>query len=64
MFNWECSSGYGGQNFPEGSNHLFTFLKIILDRGYMAMFSDFSLKALINTWDEGKIGPNAFQKVG
>ncbi len=30
----------------------------------MVMFSDFSLKALINQWDESKLGPNPFKKVG
>ena len=29
----------------------------------MAMFSDFSLKALINQWDEKVLGPNPFKKV-
>jgi hypothetical protein len=28
------------------------------------MFSDFSLKALINEWDSHKLGPNPFKKVG
>jgi hypothetical protein len=30
----------------------------------MAMFSDFSLKALINEWDGRVLGPNPFKKVG
>ena len=30
----------------------------------MAMFSDFSLKALIGDWDDGYLGPNPFLKVG
>lgn len=64
VFNWECSSGYGGQTFPEGSSNLFRFTRIILDRGHMAMFSDFSLKALINEWSERELGPNPFKKVG
>jgi len=29
----------------------------------MAMFSDFSLKALIRQWDEKKLGPNPFRKM-
>ena len=34
---------------------------MIIDRGHMAMFSDFSLKALINNWNEKYgLGPNPF----
>jgi hypothetical protein len=40
------------------------FLKIILDRGHMAMFSDFSLKALIAQWKAEVLGPNPFKQVG
>ena len=47
VFNWECCGSYGGENFPEGRQHVMQFLKMILDRKHMAMFSDFSLKALI-----------------
>lgn len=50
VFNWECSSNYYGNTFTEGPENLFKFLKIILERKHMAMFSDFSLKALINDW--------------
>jgi len=51
--------------FPEGSDQVFSFLKIIIDRGQMAMFSDFSLKALINRWeDEYGLGPNPFIETG
>lgn len=48
VFNWECCSNYGGSNFPEGKDHLFDFVKFVIDKGHMTMFSDFSLKALIN----------------
>lgn len=64
VFNWECSSGYSSDSFTEGKNDLFTFLKLILDRKHMAMFSDFSLKALIKDWDDKSLGPNPFKKVG
>lgn len=50
VFNWECSSGYGSKYFTEGSDILFGFLKTVIDKGHMAMFSDFSLKALVNKW--------------
>lgn len=39
------------------------FLQYILGKGYMAMFSDFSLKALIAEWDSNILGPNPFVKV-
>lgn len=40
---------------------MFHFLKIATDRGHMCMFSDFSLKALINNWNENcALGPNPF----
>ena len=37
---------------------------MILDRGHMAMFSDFSLKALVKNWDAHQLGPNPFVRVG
>lgn len=44
---------------------MFKFLKRIIDKGHMAMFSDFSLKALIREWDtKYKLGPNPFKKIG
>lgn len=50
VFNWECCGGYSSKHFGEGPDNLFKFLKIIIGKGHMAMFSDFSLKALINNW--------------
>ena len=40
------------------------FLKIILSKGHMAMFSDFSLKALIKNWNEAILGKNPFKRTG
>jgi hypothetical protein len=61
VLNWECSSGYSGKSFTEGTDLLFNFLKKVVDRGHMAMFSDFSLKALVNQWkDKYELGPNPF----
>ena len=62
VFNWECSSGYASSSVPD--EIMFGFLKLIIDRGYMAMFSDFSLKMLISTWSEDHLGPNPFKKLG
>lgn len=39
------------------------FAKLMIDRGHMTMFSDFSLKALIAQWDKDTLGPNPFVKV-
>lgn len=63
VFNWECSSGYSGQAFGEGSGNVLKFAKMMIDRGHMTMFSDFSLKALIARWDKNIMGPNPFVKV-
>ncbi len=62
VFNWECCGSYSGQSFIEGKDKVFKFLKIVLDKGHMVMFSDFSLKALINDWDSNLLGPNPFIK--
>jgi len=61
VFNWECSSGYGSKSFPEQEKNVAIFLKLIIDKGFMAMFSDFSLKALVANWkDKWGLGPNPF----
>ncbi len=62
VFNWECCGMYASECFAEGKDHVFKFLKIILDKGHMAMFSDFSLKALIKDWKSDVLGPNPFVK--
>lgn len=44
---------------------VFKFLRKMLDRGHMCMFSDFSLKALVAQWkDKYELGPNPFVKTG
>lgn len=64
VFNWECCGAYGCEHFNEGKDKVAKFLKIILDKGHMAMFSDFSLKALVKDWDQTLLGPNPFEKTG
>jgi hypothetical protein len=64
VFNWECSEGYSGGDVVEGKENLFRFLKVILDRGHMAMFSDWSLRSLIKKWDSAMLGPNPFVTLG
>lgn len=39
-------------------------MDIIIKRGFFAMFSDFSLKALIKEWDSNVLGVNPFVQVG
>ncbi len=36
----------------------------MIDKKFLCMFSDFSLKALIGQWDQSILGPNPFKKVG
>jgi hypothetical protein len=63
VFNWECSSGYTSHNFPEGADNVMRLVYHIIHNKHMAMFSDFSLKALISQWNEEKLGPNPFRKM-
>lgn len=60
VFNWECCSEYINSYFDEGVADVMEFTKLIIDKGFMAMYSDFSLKALINCWDEKILGPLPF----
>lgn len=63
VFNWECSSGYTSQTFPEGADKVMKLVDYVIKGKHMAMFSDFSLKALIANWSEALLGPNPFQKM-
>lgn len=64
VFNWECCGHYSGEQFNEGPKELFQFVKKMIDKKFLCMFSDFSLKSLINQWNESILGPNPFKKVG
>lgn len=35
----------------------------MIDKKFLCMFSDFSLKALINNWNSKLLGPNPFKKI-
>eukprot|EP00811_Abedinium_folium_P000177 NODE_10161_length_1372_cov_8.123695.p1 GENE.NODE_10161_length_1372_cov_8.123695~~NODE_10161_length_1372_cov_8.123695.p1 ORF type:complete len:355 (-),score=81.72 NODE_10161_length_1372_cov_8.123695:213-1277(-) len=63
VFNWECCGGCQNEDFGEMA-HTLPLLRTLLRRGIMAMFSDFSLKALIEKWDKRALGPNPFLKIG
>merc|ERR1719195_2251256 len=49
VFNYECCSCYSEKGFKQAGT--VEFIKAILDKGFMVMCSDFSLKALIKEWD-------------
>jgi len=61
VFNWECCSGCMHEHF-HSSTIVMDLVKQLLDRGFMVMFSDFSLKALIKDWREDLLGPKPFVK--
>jgi hypothetical protein len=64
VINWECCGGFRDASFAVNSKDTFTFIKFCLDQGFMTIFSDFSLKALIGLWDTTILGPNPFKKAG
>eukprot|EP00927_Polykrikos_kofoidii_P062165 TRINITY_DN56987_c0_g1_i1.p1 TRINITY_DN56987_c0_g1~~TRINITY_DN56987_c0_g1_i1.p1 ORF type:complete len:551 (-),score=78.29 TRINITY_DN56987_c0_g1_i1:59-1711(-) len=69
LFNWECCSGCSGHHpnvgtFGRATAVTMQLTRLLLDRGHMVMFSDFSLKALIQEWDEALLGPNPFEQLG
>jgi hypothetical protein len=64
VFNWECSSGFSHQQFDNNGKYVYGLLELVIKRGYIAMFSDFSLKALIWSWNADILGVNPFIKIG
>eukprot|EP00435_Cladocopium_sp_Y103_P074876 s6_g51.t3 len=69
VFNWECCSCCSERGFqtfgaPSCGEATLKLAKVALDRGYMVMFSDFSLKALIASWNSDYFGPKPFQQTG
>ena len=63
VFNFECCGGCADSGFPD-SRAAMTLTKALIERGFMCMFSDFSLKALIGTWSQFFDCPNPLVKVG
>ena len=61
VFNWECCSGCSHEHFDD-SSIVMSLVKRLIQGGHMVMFSDFSLKALIQDWKEDLLGPNPFVK--
>ena len=63
MFNYECCSGCGDFNFllSQETNEL---IDLVMKKKMIFMFSDFSVKSLLETWDENLFGKNPFRKIG
>jgi hypothetical protein len=73
VFNFECCSGAGSHGFghacdnPRGFEHVGNIMDTVayaLDRGFMVIFGDWSLQALIKDWDHSLLGPLPFEDVG
>lgn len=63
VFNFECCGSCSDSGFPN-NNEVQQFARTIVDNGFMVMFSDFSLKGLIGSWDAKLLGPCPIVKVG
>jgi len=65
-FNWECCSGCSRAGFgSETDTHAaLAAAEYAVSHGHMAMFSDFSLMALIKDWRPDVLGPNPFRQFG
>jgi len=62
LFNWECCSSCGA-SFPQKENTML-LLKLLIEKKFMTMFSDFALKSLIKDWSVELLGMNPFVKIG
>lgn len=65
VFNFECCSHCSESGFAaSGDDHnVMALLQENINRGFMTMFGDFSVKALIATWDPAVLGPAPFDRV-
>jgi hypothetical protein len=63
VFNFECCSHCSESGFSAGDDHnVMELLQENINRGFMTMFGDFSVKALIATWDPAVLGPAPFDR--
>jgi len=64
-FNWESCSACADDTFglQEETRTALKLTRLLLERGHMVVFSDFSLNALIRWWDEALLGPCPFVKI-
>lgn len=64
VFNWECCSQFSDAGFGEDPTETYRLIDYCLKRGYTLIFGDFSLKALIGTWNDEILGTCPFVKTG
>lgn len=64
VVNFECCSACSDKGFGGVGRQVLDLTRAVLDKGWLLIFSDFSLKALITEWDEALLGPNPFEKLG
>jgi len=64
VFNWECCGAFSDSGFGDFKSDIIDLMSYLISKGYMLMFSDFAMKALIADWNESLLGPNPFIKVG
>eukprot|EP00484_Ammonia_sp_Unknown_P024491 CAMPEP_0197024670 /NCGR_PEP_ID=MMETSP1384-20130603/5180_1 /TAXON_ID=29189 /ORGANISM="Ammonia sp." /LENGTH=525 /DNA_ID=CAMNT_0042453091 /DNA_START=45 /DNA_END=1619 /DNA_ORIENTATION=- len=67
--NYECCSGCNDAGFSNMDNkRVIEQLIFFLSKGYLVMYSDFSLKAILTSWNdagnETKLGPNPLVRTG
>jgi hypothetical protein len=66
VFYWECCGGCGcghGTQYSFTKSHI-ELMHILLGSGIMVMVADFSLKALITSWNTDYFGPCPFKNIG
>jgi len=64
VFNFECCSNCTEGGLGSGSEDIIPLLDLIIQRGNVAVFGDFSLKGLIHDWSVKLLGPNPFLNIG
>jgi hypothetical protein len=64
VFNWECCGTFSDNGFGSSSTVILELMDYLISKGYMLMFSDFAMKALIHDWNETTLGPKPFINAG
>ena len=64
VFNFECCGHCSESGFAirDDAHNVMELLQENINRGFMTMFGDFSVKALIATWDPAVLGPAPFDR--
>ena len=63
VLNFECCGGCSEKGFAGVDETVLNITKLAIDKKFIIMFSDFSLKSLIRRWDSSKLGPKPFKIV-